>query len=146
VAATGWIRIWGDGFADAEAEAGLDVEVTWCPTHVLTAFFGPQATMHGFKLEKYQGPCVSFTFLFTIYLSETRPVIDGDGRIYSVFAGHEANPNFQAEVHDPTIEAIEEALCQCSALDAEDSHRYGTFYQDYAAQSHRGGQFVPGTL
>ncbi|KAJ7885490.1 hypothetical protein B0H14DRAFT_2338710 [Mycena olivaceomarginata] len=81
-----------------------------------------------------------------MYLSETRPVVDGDGRVYAVFAGHEANPNFKAEVHDPAVEAMEEALRQCSASDAEDSHHCGTLYQEYAGQSHGGGQFVPGTL
>ncbi|KAJ7842527.1 hypothetical protein B0H14DRAFT_2586251 [Mycena olivaceomarginata] len=133
VAAPGWIVIRGDTVADAEAEAGLDAEVTWCLTRILAAFSGPQATMHGFKLEKYQG-------------LETCPVVDGNGRVYAVFAGDEANPNFKAEVHGPAIEAMEEALRQCSASDAEDSHPCGTFYQEYAWQSHGGGQFVPGTL
>jgi ubiquinone biosynthesis protein UbiJ len=56
VAATGWIGIRGDSVAAAEVEAGLAAEVTWRPTRVLADFFGPQATMHGFRLEKYQGP------------------------------------------------------------------------------------------
>ncbi|KAJ7671817.1 hypothetical protein B0H14DRAFT_3102332 [Mycena olivaceomarginata] len=60
-----------------------------------------------------------------MYLSETRPVVDGDGHVYAV--------------HDPAVEAMEEALRQCSASDAEDSHRRGTFYQEYAGKSHGGG-------
>ncbi|KAJ7695269.1 hypothetical protein B0H14DRAFT_2650630 [Mycena olivaceomarginata] len=122
VAATGWIGIRGDSVAAAEVEVGLAAEVTWCPTRVLADFFGPQATMHGFRLE-----------------NETHPVVDSDGRVYAVFAGHEANPNFKAELwrrHSASAQPRTQKTLT----------RRGTFYQEYTGQSHGGGQFVPGTL
>lgn len=60
VASTGWIGLRDDGVSEQEAEAGV-CEEGWQPTHKLPDFFGKHAKFHGFRLEKYLGPCVLFS-------------------------------------------------------------------------------------
>ncbi|KAJ6455996.1 hypothetical protein DFH09DRAFT_925558 [Mycena vulgaris] len=76
----------------------------------------------------------------------TRPVVDAAGRVSAVFTGHEDHPDFMADVHDPAMEAMEEARAKCSISEARTYHRRGNFTSLTTGQSHGGGQLEPGTF
>ncbi|KAJ7188450.1 hypothetical protein C8R46DRAFT_1205612 [Mycena filopes] len=131
-ASTGWIGLRDEGVSKVEEAAGVsDTGAT--PTHKLGDFFGNAAKFTGFRIAKYSGPA-------------TRPVIDDDGRVIAVYAGHEDNPNFMKEVHDPAVEAMEAARASASISEQRTYHRRGNFGALNAGQSHGGGQVTPGTL
>ncbi|KAF7353266.1 hypothetical protein MSAN_01514500 [Mycena sanguinolenta] len=132
-ASTGWIGLRDEGIATAEKEAGVDPEASWRPSRVLEDFFGPQAKFRGFQLEKYLGP-------------ETRPIVDSTGRVIAIFAGHEDDPNFHQNVHNPAAAAMANALEKCSVSEEKTFHRRGNFTTLTTGQSHGGGQLQPGTL
>ncbi|KAF7371364.1 hypothetical protein MSAN_00772500 [Mycena sanguinolenta] len=116
-----------------QKEAGVNPEASWHPSRVLEDFFGPQAKFQGFQLEKYLGP-------------ETCPIVDSTGRIIAIFAGHEDDPNFHQNMHNPAAAAMADALEKCSVLEEKTFHWHGNFTTLTTGQSHGGGQLQPGTL
>ncbi|KAF7346241.1 hypothetical protein MSAN_01851100 [Mycena sanguinolenta] len=117
-ASTGWIGLRDEGIATAEKEAGVDPEASWRPSRVLEDFFGPQAKFRGFQLEKYLGP-------------ETRPIVDSTGRVIAIFAGHEDDPNFHQNVHNPAAAAMADALEKCSVSEEKTFHQAWQLYHTY---------------
>ncbi|KAJ6499744.1 hypothetical protein C8R47DRAFT_1317631 [Mycena vitilis] len=103
------------------------------PTHTLTDFFGPTATIPGFTLVPYLGP-------------EARPILDSSGHVAAVFGGMPDEPDFMANVHDPAVEAMEDARTRASISEERQSHRRGVFTQLTAGVSFGGGQVQPGAL
>ncbi|KAJ6453620.1 hypothetical protein C8R47DRAFT_1181241 [Mycena vitilis] len=78
--------------------------------------------------------------------NEARPIVDSNGRVVAVFGGMPDDPNFMADVHDPAVEAMEEARARASISEERQSHRRGVFSQLTAGCSFGGGQVQPGTL
>ncbi|KAJ7938088.1 hypothetical protein B0H13DRAFT_1588193 [Mycena leptocephala] len=75
-----------------------------------------------------------------------QPVVDAAGRNYAVHAGHEDNPNFMAEVHDPAVAAMEDAIAKSSVSMERTFHRRGNFPSIPFGQSRGPGQDGPATL
>ncbi|KAJ7861332.1 hypothetical protein B0H13DRAFT_2568122 [Mycena leptocephala] len=132
VASTGWIGLRDDGRSTQEEEAGI-WEAGWTPTHYLPDFFGPTPEFVGFKLIKYLG-------------LKTRPILDSTDKIFGLFAGHPDDPDWMARVHDPAVQAMEEASANCAVSEARTFHRHGNFYGLTSGNSYGGGQTEPGTL
>ncbi|KAJ7810666.1 hypothetical protein B0H13DRAFT_2384493 [Mycena leptocephala] len=132
VASTGWIGLRDDGRSTQEEEAGI-WEAGWTPTHYLPDFFGPTPEFVGFKLIKYLGP-------------KTRPILDSTDKIFGLFAGHPDDPDWMARVHDPAVQAMEEARANCAVSEARTFHRRGNFYALTSGNSYSGGQTEPGAL
>ncbi|KAJ7027674.1 hypothetical protein C8F04DRAFT_1266784 [Mycena alexandri] len=132
VASTGWIGLRDDGQSEQEKAADFE-EPGWTPSHRLPDFFGEQRRFKGFQYAKYLGP-------------KTRPLVDAAGRVFAVFGGHPDDPNWKRDVHDPAVEAMEEARAKCKVSEARTYHRRGNWPPLSAGDSYGGGQTHPGAL
>ncbi|KAJ7164128.1 hypothetical protein C8R46DRAFT_1036067 [Mycena filopes] len=132
VASTGWIGLRDDGRSEEEKSIGVE-ELGWTPTHNLDSFFGPHPSFAGFTLGKYLGP-------------DARPIVDAAGKVFGVHAGHPDDPNWMRDVHDPAVQAMEEARAQCKVSQERRYHRRGNWPPLSAGDSHGGGQIQPGAL
>jgi hypothetical protein len=56
------------------------------------------------------------------------------------------NPNFMRDVHDPAVEAMEDARARASIAEEWTFHRQGNYAQLTGGNSHGGGQFELGEL
>ncbi|KAJ7852552.1 hypothetical protein B0H13DRAFT_2359454 [Mycena leptocephala] len=118
VASTGWIGLRDDDRSTQEEAAGI-WETGWSPTHHLPDFFGPTPNFVGFKLIKYLGPT---------------------DKIFGLFAGHPDDPDWMARVHDPAVQAMEEARANCAVSEARTFHRRGNFYGLTSGNSYGAGR------
>ncbi|KAJ6459375.1 hypothetical protein C8R47DRAFT_1327991 [Mycena vitilis] len=132
IASTGWIGLADHGVAPEDTAVNAEEQGS-APTHTLADFFGPTATIPGFTLVPYLGP-------------EARPILDSSGRVAAVFGGMPDEPDFMANVHDPAVEAMEDARTRASISEERQSHRRGVFTQLTAGVSFGGGQVQPGAL
>ncbi|KAF7372463.1 hypothetical protein MVEN_00107900 [Mycena venus] len=103
------------------------------PTHHLRDFFGPKAVFHGFNLVKSSGP-------------NSCPIVDRAGKVCAVYGGAPDDPDFMATVHDPAVEAMEQARAKASLTPDRFFHRRGNFGQLSGGDSHGGRQVEPGAL
>ncbi|KAJ6488302.1 hypothetical protein C8R47DRAFT_978900 [Mycena vitilis] len=133
-----------DGVAPAEEEAGV-VEDGPEPTHLLSDFFGPEATIPGFTLVPSCVIFIPFNPLTDCLPREERPVLDAAYRVVAVIGGM-PDPDFMANIHDPAVEAMESARSQASISEEQQSHRRGVFTQLTAGISFGGGQVRPGAI
>ncbi|KAJ7019596.1 hypothetical protein C8F04DRAFT_1214299 [Mycena alexandri] len=78
--------------------------------------------------------------------SKTRPLLDAAGRVFAIFAGHPDDPNWKRDVHDPAVEALNEARSKCKVSEVRRHHRRGYFPPLSAGDSYGGGQIQPGAL
>ncbi|KAJ7911694.1 hypothetical protein B0H13DRAFT_2328075 [Mycena leptocephala] len=131
IASTGWIGLRDDGVAPEEDED--DAESGPSPTRTLPDFFGPSATLHGFTYVPYDSP-------------EARPIVDAKQKVCGVFGGMPDDPNFMRDVHDPAVEAMEDARTCASIAEERMFHRRGNYAQLTGGNSYGGGQFEPGEL
>ncbi|KAJ7835427.1 hypothetical protein B0H13DRAFT_1913578 [Mycena leptocephala] len=131
IASTGWIGLRDDGVAPEEDED--DAESGPSPTRTLPDFFGPSATLHGFTYVPYDSP-------------EARPIVDAKQKVCGVFGGMPDDPNFMRDVHDPAVEAMEDARTRASIAEERTFHRRGNYAQLTGGNSHGSGQFEPGEL
>ncbi|KAJ7640651.1 hypothetical protein B0H17DRAFT_1216496 [Mycena rosella] len=115
IAATGWVGLRDTGTAPEETAARAQ-ERGESPTHRLPDFFGPKAIFHGFHLVGYAA-------------SGSRPIIDSIGTVCGVFGDRPPDADFMEKIHDPAVEAMEEAWTNLTAGD-----------------SMGGGQVCPGAL
>jgi hypothetical protein len=51
-----------------------------------------------------------------------------------------------AQVHDPAVQAMEEARANCGVSEARTFHRHGNFHALTSGNSYGGGQTEPGAL
>ncbi|KAJ7036453.1 hypothetical protein C8F04DRAFT_1181460 [Mycena alexandri] len=132
VASTGWIGLRDNGQSEQERAANFE-EPGWTPSHHIHDFFGDQHRFKGFQYVKYLGP-------------KTRPLLDAAGRAFAIFAGHPKDPNWKQDVHDPAVEALNEARSKCKVSEVRRHHRRGYFPPLSAGDSNGGGQIQPGAL
>ncbi|KAJ7033886.1 hypothetical protein C8F04DRAFT_1210751 [Mycena alexandri] len=132
VASTGWIGLRDNGQSEQERAANFE-EPGWTPSHHIHDFFGDQRRFKGFQYVKYLGP-------------KTRPLLDAAGRAFAIFAGHPDDPNWKQDVHDPAVEALNEARSKCKVSEVRRHHRRGYFPPLSAGDLYGGGQIQPGAL
>ncbi|KAJ7222791.1 hypothetical protein C8J57DRAFT_1094440 [Mycena rebaudengoi] len=87
-----------------------------------------------------------FITLLTIFSSRSRPLVDQDGKVFGVSAGHPDDPDWMANVHKPAVDAMKEAAAKCSISEERAFHRRGNFRSLTGGDSHGGGQERPGAL
>ncbi|KAJ7033930.1 hypothetical protein C8F04DRAFT_957076, partial [Mycena alexandri] len=73
-------------------------------------------------------------------------IVDAAGRIFGIHGGHPDDPNWMRNVHDPAVEAMEEARARCKITEARTFHRRGNWSTLSAGDSYGGGQMHPGAL
>jgi hypothetical protein len=79
-------------------------------------------------------------------LREARPIVDAKQKVCGVFGGMPDDPNFMRDVHDPAVEAMEDARTRASIAEERTFYRRGNYAQLTGGNSHGGGQFEPGEL
>ncbi|KAJ7220951.1 hypothetical protein C8J57DRAFT_1536784 [Mycena rebaudengoi] len=132
VASTGWIGLRDNGIADEEQRTGF-IPSGPTPTHQLDDFFSDNPKFSGFKYVKYVD-------------HRSRPLVDQDGKVFGVSAGHPDDPDWMANVHKPAVDAMKEAAAKCSISEERAFHRRGNFRSLTGGDSHGGGQERPGAL
>ncbi|KAJ7217556.1 hypothetical protein C8J57DRAFT_1254978 [Mycena rebaudengoi] len=132
VASTGWIGLRDNGIADEEQRTGF-IPSGPTPTHQLDDFFSDNPKFSGFKYVKYVD-------------HRSRPLVDQDGKVFGVSAGHPDDPNWMANIHKPAVDAMKEATAKCSISEEWAFHRRGNFCSLTGGDSHGGGQERPGAL
>ncbi|KAJ7688825.1 hypothetical protein B0H17DRAFT_1160245 [Mycena rosella] len=78
--------------------------------------------------------------------SGSRPIVDGVGKVCGVFGDRPLDADFMEKVHDPAVEAMEEARANCSVSEEHQHHRRGSWTNLTAGDSMGGGQVCPGAL
>ncbi|KAJ7645340.1 hypothetical protein B0H17DRAFT_1216046 [Mycena rosella] len=102
IAATGWVGLRDTGAAPEETAAQAQ-ERGKSPTHCLPA-----------RLLQVQGnipwfPPGGLCCELTVVLSGSRPIVDGIGKVCGVFGDRPPDADFMEKIHDPAVEAMEEA-------------------------------------
>ncbi|KAJ7664161.1 hypothetical protein B0H17DRAFT_1211427 [Mycena rosella] len=106
---TSWVGLRDTGTALEETAAQAQ-ERGESPTHRLPDFFGPKAIFHGFHLVGYAA-------------SGSRPIVDSIGTVCGVFGDRPPDADFMEKIHDPAVEAMEEARANCSVSEEQGSNR-----------------------
>ncbi|KAJ7689825.1 hypothetical protein B0H17DRAFT_1134760 [Mycena rosella] len=103
------------------------------PTHCLPDFFGPKAIFHGFHVVEYLA-------------SGSRPIVNPIRKVCGIFSDCPPDANFMETVHDPAVEAMEEARASCSISEKRQHHQHGNWANLTASDSMGGGQVQPEVL
>ncbi|KAJ7192985.1 hypothetical protein GGX14DRAFT_537674 [Mycena pura] len=77
---------------------------------------------------------------------EARPIVDSDGKVCAVYGGIPDDVDFMENVHNPAVEALEQARAEASISEARTFHRRGNFAAISGGVSYGGGKLRPGPV